>query len=399
MKKIFIMAHSLEIGGAERALLGLLENIDYTQYEVDLFLLRHDGELMPFLPDKVNLLPKSETYSCLGIPIVDALKRKQIGVALGRTVGKLMAKKRTKQLRLSDDNNVYNEYSHKYSVKWLPMISEDNYDLAISFMSPHYFIAEKVKAEIRLAWIHTDYKTLAVDTESELKMWDAYDYIASISSDVTDSFLFTFPSLRDKIIDIENSIPVSLLQRQASEYNVLEEMPKDGSLRLLTIGRFSYPKRMDEIPEICMKIRNAGVNVKWYLIGYGGDEELVKRKIAEIHAENEVIILGKKENPYPYIRACDVYVQPSRYEGKSIAVREAQLFHKPVIITDYATAHSQLENCVDGVIVPMEINACAEAIASLLKDGYRLEQLAQNTYGRDYVGAEEINKIYSLMEN
>ena len=397
LKRIFITAHSLEISGAERSLLGLLENIDYSQYQVDLFLLRHTGELLPHLPKEVNLLPQSEEYSCLGVPIVNALRMGQLGIALGRTRGKRLARKRLKQLQIAGDNNVSNEYSHKYTVKWLPQMSDKEYDLAISFMSPHYFVAQKVKAQKKIAWIHTDYKTLSVDTASELQMWKPYDYIVSISDDVTKSFLHTFPSLAEKIVLVENIIPVGIMQEQARAFDVDKEMPEDGTIKLLTIGRFSRAKRMDEIPKICQKIRELGINIKWYLIGFGGDESLIRQKIAEAHAEQCVIILGKKENPYPYFKACDVYLQPSRYEGKSIAVREAQIFHKPVIITNYSTANSQLEDGVDGVIVPMELDACAVAIATTLKDKRRLEQLSMSTYGRDYVGSAEVKKIYSLM--
>lgn len=75
MKKIFVFSHALEIGGAERALLGLLESFDVSGYEVDLFLMRHEGELMGRIPDKVHLLPPIEEYSCLAVPIADVLKK------------------------------------------------------------------------------------------------------------------------------------------------------------------------------------------------------------------------------------------------------------------------------------------------------------------------------------
>lgn len=146
-KRIFIMAHSLELGGAEISLLGFLENIDYEIYKVDVFLLRHKGELMRYLPKNVNLLPLSNAYSAMGIPIIEALKKRQIRVAFGRLRGKQIAKKRVKKLQLSQDNNVANEYSHKYTVSSMPMMSEENYDLAISFMSPHYYVAQKVNAK------------------------------------------------------------------------------------------------------------------------------------------------------------------------------------------------------------------------------------------------------------
>lgn len=150
---------------------------------------------------------------------------------------------------------------------------------------------------------------------------------------------------------------------------------------------------MDEIPEICARIRHQGINAKWYLIGYGGEENLIRKKIKEAHAEEFVIILGKKENPYPYIKACDIYVQPSRYEGKSVAVREAQILNRPVVITDYATAHSQLTDGVDGVIVPMDIQGCADGIAAVILDRELQHSLVENTKKNDYANAGEIQKL------
>ena len=113
---------------------------------------------------------------------------------------------------------------------------------------------------------------------------------------------------------------------------------------------------------------------------------------------DRVIILGKKENPYPYIKACDLYVQPSRYEGKAVTVREAQMLCKPVVITRYATSASQLEDGVDGVIVPMDNAGCAEGIASVIRDKKLRQKLMENTKTRDYTNAEEIQKIYQVME-
>ena len=113
--------------------------------------------------------------------------------------------------------------------------------------------------------------------------------------------------------------------------------------------------------------------------------------------EPYVKILGKKENPYPYIQACDVYVQPSRYEGKCVAVREAQMLGKPVIITNYPTSASQLEDGVDGLIVPLDNEGCAAGIAAALRNPALLARLSETCRKRDYSNAEEVKKIYSIL--
>ena len=386
----------MELGGAERALLGLLEAIDTTKYSVDLFLMRHQGELLKYIPDNVNLLPENKKYSCLAIPMKEVIRQCQFGVAFGRIRGLFAAKKRVKQLKLGD-NDVALEYSHKYTLRYMPQVSKEEYDLAISFLTPHYFVADKVRAKKKIAWIHTDYAFVEVDRQSQLKMWERYDNIISISDNTMESFVKTFPTLEERVSVIENIMPMQYMSQLADEFSAKEEMPKS-EVSLLTIGRFCNAKRMDEIPQICKRIRERGIDAKWYLIGFGGDEALIRQRIAEAGAEDYVIILGKKENPYPYIKACDIYIQPSRYEGKSLAEREAQILGKPVIITNYATAASQLKDGVDGVIVPMDIYACADGIIKVIKDKRLQETLIENTKKTDYTNAGEIEKLYRFME-
>lgn len=398
MKDIFIMAHSMELGGAEKSLLGILENFDYQKYNVDLFLLRHQGELIDYIPQKVNVLPENKCYSSLGIPIMNVIRKGNFKIAYGRYIGKRKAIKRIQQLQITTDHNIINEYSHKYTVNYLPIISHKKYDLAISFMSPHYFIAKNVIAEKKVAWIHTDYSTFLVDVDSETDMWNQYDEIISISDAAKESFLRTFPVFEKKVKVIENIIPINYIKSLSDAFSVEHEMVNDGSIKLLSIGRFTFPKRFDEVPQMCKIIRDNGLNVKWYLIGFGGDEKLINSQIEKEHIKEYVINLGKKENPYPYIKACDFYIQPSRYEGKSIAVREAQIFSKPVVITDFSTAHSQLRDGVDGLIVPMNLVGASNGISEFIRNTSLQKQIVENTKKNDYVGKNEIKKLYALLE-
>ena len=398
MKRILFFSHGMELGGAERALLGLLEHIDYTRFQVDLFLMHHEGELLGDVPKQVKLLPELPQYASLAVPIGEVIRKRQLRVAVGRTLGKALTKRRVSQLNLPADNGVALEYSHKYTLSAMPPVGDGEYDLAVSFLTPHYFVANRVKAKKKVAWIHTDYSKVAVDAASELKMWSAYDAIVSISEDVTRTFAQVFPTLEDKMICIGNMLPVGSIERQMEALDVTAEIQADGSIKLLSIGRFCTAKNFDNVPDICRRLRECGLNVKWYLIGFGGDEPLIRQRIAEAGMQEHVVILGKKSNPYPYIKACDLYVQPSRYEGKCVTVREAQMLGKPVVITNYATAPSQLEDGADGVVVPMDNAGCAEGIAQLLRDPQRMEMLSRNCLERDYSNAAEVEKLYKLME-
>lgn len=394
-KKIFIFSHAMEIGGAERALLGLLNSIDYSKYDIDLFLLRHSGELLDLIPNEVNLLPETPQYSVLMMPMIQALKSGQIAVVLGRLVGKIKAKNYSIK-HPAQSSAVAVDYSHKYVVDFLPKINDKNYDCAISFLTPHYIVSKKVNADKKIAWIHTDYSTIEVDVQSELQMWSRFDNIVSISDDVTAAFLKKFPELKSKIVLIENILSKTFIEEQSNEFDVSNEMPAD-SIKLLSIGRFCEAKNFDNVPEIASLIKAKGIDFKWYIIGYGSDEALIKSKIAEYNISDTVIILGKKDNPYPYIKACDIYVQPSRYEGKCVAVREAQILDKPVVITNYTTAQSQLNDGFDGAIVPMDNAGCANALADFILDKDKQNQFISNMKTTDYSNQNEVEKIYKII--
>ena len=394
---ILIFSQAMELGGVERSLLGSLDSIDYDRYDVDLFLMRHNGELMSYLNPKAKLLPEIPQYASLAVPMASLIKSGQFGVLCGRLQGKFAAQRFDKQ-HLNDKPSVAAlTYSHKYTLRSMPQISDKTYDLAISFLTPHYFARERVKAKKYAAWIHTDYTALSFDRDTELAMWGKYDAICSVSEQASKSFQTAFPELAGKVQTIENVLPRELICRQAEESQT--DMPSDGSIVLLSVGRFCDAKNFDNVPDICRHIVADDLDVKWYLIGYGGDELLIRQKIAEAGMEKRVIILGKKENPYPYMRNCNLYVQPSRYEGKAVTVREAQLLGKPVVITDYATSGSQLEDGVDGVIVPMDNAGCAAGIAALLRDPALMQQLSENCAKRDYTNSAEVEKIYALMED
>ena len=394
---ILIFSQAMELGGVERSLLGLLDAIDYDRYDVDLFLMRHSGELMPYLNPKANLLPEIPQYASLAVPMASLVKSGQLGVLRGRLGGKLAARRFDRKDPSDKPSVTALTYSHKHTLPVMPQISGKTYDLAISFLTPHYFARQRVQAERYAAWIHTDYTALTFDRVAELAMWEGYDAICGVSEQASRGFQAVFPELAGKVQTIENILPKELICKQAAAPQT--DLPSGGAKILLSVGRFCEAKNFDNVPDICRRLVSDGLDVKWYLIGYGGSELLIRQKIHDAGMQDRVIILGKKDNPYPYMRACDLYVQPSRYEGKAVTVREAQLLGKPVVITDYATSASQLADGVDGVIVPMDNAGCAAGIAALLRDSVRMQQLSENCAKRDYTNSAEVEKIYALMED
>lgn len=394
MKKILIISHAMELGGAERALIGLLEAFDKEKYDIELFLLRHEGELLDMIPSGIKLLPQIKEYSCLAVPIGRVIKKGCFAVAFGRFLGKMKAKRYVSNNKIKGEG-VYLEYSHKYVKKYMPMISDKEYDLVISFLTPHYFGLEKCKGKKRIAWIHTDYSMLDVDEKSEGRMWGGYDSIVSISDDVSASFIKRFPSLEDKLVRVDNIIS----QKSIAEASRVgqNEIINDGKTVILSCGRVTEGKNFASVPKMCSYLMSHGHDVMWYIVGDGPDIERVKANIVSEGLEDRVIMLGAKANPYPYISACDIYVQPSFYEGKAVAVREAQILGKPVVITDYPTAKSQLTDGFDGIIAPLDTEGCAEAISSLLSDKNKLVQLRDNCLSQNYSNENEVQKICDLI--
>ena len=398
--RIFINMHYMALGGAERALLGLLNALDPERVDVDLFLNQHTGEFMPLIPKKINLLPELKGYNAIERPMKMILKEWQFGVLFGRLKAKWQHGRYHRSLKepyRSFDSSGFQYVADCVDPYLEPLYDLGEYDLAISFLQPHNIVLNKVKAKKKIAWIHTDYSTVHVNATLELPIWSGFDHIASISPDCTRSFLKTFPSLKEKIVEIENIMSPSFVRQQAELLDVSDEMSNNG-VRLLSIGRFCHAKNYDNVPDITRRIVEAGVvNVKWYLIGFGECEALIREKIAAAGMQEHVIILGKKENPYPYIKACDIYVQPSRYEGKSVTVREAQMLYKPVVITNYTTARSQIIDGKDGVIVPMDNEGCARGVADFIRNNELLQSIKDYLRAHDYGNEREVEKVYKLL--
>lgn len=396
--RIFIAIHYLEIGGAERSLLGLLNAIDTSSYDVDLFVYRHTGEFMPLVPQDVRLLEEDSRYASIEAPMTEVLRRGYVDIILARLAAKLACERYKKRTGQTEGSSIF-QFVADYTTPLLPSLEKHGeYELAISFLTPHNIVLDKVKAKKKIAWIHTDYSTIQVDRERELKVWGRYDYIASISSDVTTTFLQTFPELKDKIILIENILSPAFVRQQATLEDVSGEMPQnEGETMILTIGRFSPPKRIEGIPHICAEMEKRGINFKWYIIGYGPDEE-IQEALNKYDMRHRMILLGKKTNPYPYIKAADIYCQPSIYEGKSVTVREALMLCKPTVITDFPTASSHFTNGTDGLIVPLEEKACAEALADFIENKELQQRFVEYTCTHDYGNEREVEKIYALMK-
>lgn len=402
MKKprIFINMHYMELGGAERALLGLLYAIDTNKVDVDLFINQHTGPFMKLIPSKINLLPEIPAYSVIEKPLSEAIKNGQIGVVLGRSVARMKYRYYLRKKRIDNDGTA-THFVMEDVTPFLPSLKHlGHYDLAISFLDPPHIVQDKVDATKKIEWIHTDFSggKFRYDAALTYNRWDANDYIISISDDVTKQFLTAFPNLKDKIIKIENIIPRDLVIGQADTGHWPEYvgMEKD-VVKICSVGRLSYPKNFDSIPTIAKVLKSKGLKFHWWIVG-PGDVDYYMNRVNQEGVEDCVSFIGGRDNPYPYMKNCDLYVQPSRYEGKAVTVQEAQMLARPVIITRYPTSDSQLTDGEDGIICEMDNESIANAIYNLASDKKRMKELGQKAAEMHCGNVEEVEKLYELLE-
>ena len=398
MKHLFISIHYLEIGGAETSLIGLLGAIDYSQYDVDLFVYSHRGELMRMIPPQVHLLPEIPVYAQIERPMKEVLKDGYLRMVMTRLRAKMQFARYRRRKNPADGSAIFSYVSKNVTPLLPPISPEKEYDLAISFLAPHDIVLNKVRARKKACWVHTDYSWIDVDEDLELPVWDGYDHIIAVSDAVSDAFAARFPSLKGKMVTIENILSPSFVKSRAEAFTVEDEMPEEeGVTLLLSVGRFTEAKNYDNVPDICRRVIKVGIRVKWYIIGFGGDEALIRQRISEAGMEANVIVLGKRANPYPYFKACDIYVQPSRFEGNAVTVREAQMLGKPVVITDYPTARDQIIDGEDGIIVPLDNEGCAVGIARFIQDISLRSKISSNLISLDRSNSAAKEKIFALL--
>ncbi|MGG2088600.1 glycosyltransferase [Priestia aryabhattai] len=393
MKKVLIASFDMEVGGVERSLISMLNNFDYQHYRIDLMLYSHTGDFMNLLPNRPHLLEESAVYKTFRMSIGQILKSGKIPLGLVR----LMAKYKANLSRSSEKGYKQMQYMWKYSLPFLPKHKEQ-YDLAISYLWPHYFVAEKVEAKTKIAWIHTDFSTVDTDEKVDIQMWNNFNYIVAVSEECKNAFIQKYSSLEKKVIVIENITSPDFVRALANE-KIESPMLNDQRFKIITVARLSYAKGIDNAVKALKLLKDRGYkDIAWYVVGYGGDEVMLKELIKENGLKDCFILLGKQTNPYPYMKEADLYVQPSRYEGKAVTVGEAQILYKPVLITNYTTAQSQVRNEFDGIICELSIEGIAVGIEKLYRDHQLRKTLIINCKESNYRNDYELNKLYKLIE-
>lgn len=385
-KNILFVIDSLACGGAEKSLITLLNLLDYEKYNIDLQLFDYKGDFMPFIHKKVNLLPP---------PVMRGRNTKigQMNLWMARLRYSVM-------LRLKkhiSPNDVFRQYWESF--KEFYMISEKEYDVAIAYGQrlPTAYVAKKVKARRKLAWINIIPQWKSAMCNYMTQFYDTFDSIITVSDA---SFVAThemYPQYADKLSIVHDIVSLRFIQHlseKKGEYMLDTSVPM-----LLTVARLDYGcKGYDIALEAANILKGRGVRFKWYAIGRGLCHDQMKTYITKHNLEDTFIMLGAIPNPYPYFKACTIYVQTSRYEGYGISIAEARILNRPVVTTEFSAVYSQMINRKNGIVTPQSPTAVADAIELLLNDQSLYNSIVEFQQKERKGNEEEIENIYKLMK-
>ncbi|MEI2310425.1 glycosyltransferase [Bacillus nitratireducens] len=391
-KDVLFVINNLNCGGAEKSLISLLNTMDYSRYNVDLFLFKHEGLFLNKIPKQVNVLEEPLEYQLFDMPIKAAimkcLRQGRLDIALSRVCAGYIFKSEKNKARC--EQRVW-----RYLSKSLQNISK-KYDVAIGYLekNPVYFCIDKVNANKKIGFIHTDYDKLGMDPNIDRGYFRSLDHIVTVSEECANVLKQRFSIYNDKIGVIHNIVSPSTINKMSQEKVDLERK----GVKLVSVGRLSHEKGFDLAIEACKNLVGDGYEIKWYIIGEGEGRGKLEKMIEENHLQDHFLLLGLKENPYPYIREADIYVQPSRFEGKSIAIDEAKILHKPIVVTNFSTAKDQIKNEENGLIIDMDAHSLSEGIKKLIHNEELRNKLIKNLSDEELGTESEIKKLYTLFE-
>lgn len=307
-KKILFAINNLHCGGAEKALISLLETLDYSAYDVDLYLFKHEGLFLKKIPHQVKLLEEPRAYQYYDMPIkkavIDTLKQGKLHIALSRLRAGYIYK--TEKNKVRCDQRVW-----KYISKSLTKLDK-KYDVAVGYLenNPVYFCIDNVTATKRIGFIHNDYDKLGMDPRLDMAYFEKLDYIVTVSEECGTILKSRFPMFESKVRVMHNIVSPATIMKLA-----LEQVKMQGKvIKLVSVGRLHYQKGFELAIQACKELIEHGYPVKWYVIGEGEERVGLEQLIEEYGLQGNFHLLGIKENPYPYMKEADIYVQPSRFE-------------------------------------------------------------------------------------
>lgn len=386
-KDLLFVIDSLHSGGAEKSLVSLLSTLDYNKFNVDLLLFNKSGLYIPLVPKQVNILEVPEYFEYSG----EKKDKKRLSIMIARI-------KNSVSIR----NPYYKKKYHGAQITCKNILKTldkqvKKYDVAIAYSQglPTYYVSEKVEADKKLCWINTDYKKAGYNPSFDRSYYEKYNYMIAVSEKNKEVLESVYPEFRDKIRVIYDIISDKLVTKMANEGQGYTD--KFDGIRILTIGRHVYLKGYDMAIEAAKLLKEDGINFRWYSIGEGILTEELKQKVTENGLEDNFIFLGTYINPYPFIKNCDIYCQPSRFEGFGMAIAEAKILQKTIIATNFDIVYDQIENMKNGLVVNMNSKDLYIGISEILNNKNLFGIISENLNNERISTESEISKLIKLL--
>lgn len=387
------MVINMNIGGTEKALLNMVAEIPKDKYEVTILMLEKKGDFLNFIPKGVRIeyvKDYEEMQYILNTPsrvvIADLIKQREIvkasQLAFLYLVSKVM-KERSMILKYCLKN-----YEDVYK----------NYDIAIAYAGPmdfiSYFIANKIEARRKVQWIHFDIEKIYFNKHFVNKVYKKFQHVFVVSDLGKMKLTQTVPELINKTDTFLNIISPEMICKMANEGTGFADDFE--GVRILTVGRLSIEKGQDLTIPVLAKLKEAGYKVKWYCIGDGKERGMYEKLVENYDVQGDYIFLGAVSNPYPFMKQCDIYVQPSRHEGYCITLAEARCFNNPIISTNFTGASEQIIHNHNGLIVQFDEQQMYDSIVQILSDKSLEGRLRKNIEKEVVDTREELKKLYRI---
>ena len=380
MKKIAFFVQWMLCGGVENALIALTNELVSAGNDVTIYVIKEKGDFLNKVSDSVHLkaIPM-DTNLRTKITVRECLDEHKYWEALQFVIKHNLNKNEFAELNVNLDE--------------IPELKE-HYDIAVNYHmhSPFlvWYLSERVTASKKYTWIHNDFETTKYSIDRLRQYLNCVDQFFAVSNQLVKEFINIFPEFKEKISTALNIVPKTEIVMK-SEMFYPEEYKKDKFLKLLTVGRLEEQKGYDIAIDVCSKLKNAGLQFQWYILGEGTQRKTLETEIQKEHVEDCFHLLGTRMNPYPYFKNCDIYVQTSRHEGYVTTVSEAKIFKKPIVTTDVSGAREQLRNGINGSIVEINTNDIYMKLRELmesskLRQKYILElEKSENIFKTDWL--------------
>ena len=390
-KKILFVVMHLHMGGAERSLVNLLSEIDYSQYEVDLLLIKKEGNLIRQLSKEVHLLETPYELKAVYSNSIDGIRGVKYFIARGMSVvcSNIWNKLHTCDVTAIRWNQFYK--------RLIPPL-EKKYDVAVAYLTgpSMYYVADKVNTDKKIVFYHNDYfaSNAMPNRPTDLPYFEKFDLIPTISDQCKQSLEKAFPDMKEKFTVVPNITSTKLIRLRADQFYPEEYKGKKNVI--CSIGRLNEQKGFDLAIQAATSLKKSGVSFSWYIIGEGEERKKLQELITSNQLKDSFFLLGIRDNPYPYLKNADVVVQPSRYEGKSMVLDEAKILAKPIVATNYTTVRDQLSD-EEGLVVEMTPEEIADGLQRMLNDSKMRERFENYLQQRDYGNTDEMKKFYDAL--